>query len=200
MRGYIIETEQWQALEVSEESATTSLLAAGLSAIHLGDLKTAEQVQALLAAKVEAAEKRGKGAYREGPIPTKVMYREIAALVSLAKGNEEQALAFLEEGLELTGQLPPPNGTANPLKPVHELYAEVLSQLGRFEEAIGLYESALARMPNRSRSLLGLARTYAKLGDEDAAAKLYRKLAEIRKDAQTEDLAEAEQYLSMMTH
>ena len=197
---YIIETEQWQALEVSEESATTSLLAAGLSAIHLGDLKTAEQVQALLAAKVEAAEKRGKGAYREGPIPTKVMYREIAALVSLAKGNEEQALAFLEEGLELTGQLPPPNGTANPLKPVHELYAEVLSQLGRFEEAIGLYESALARMPNRSRSLLGLARTYAKLGDEDAAAKLYRKLAEIRKDAQTEDLAEAEQYLSMMTH
>lgn len=197
---YIIETEEWQALEITDQSATVSLLAAGMSAIHLGDMKTAEQAQELLEAKVEAAEKRGKGAYREGPIPTKVMYREIAALVSLAKGDEEQALALLEEGIELTGQLPPPNGTANPLKPVHELYAEVLSQLGRFEEAIALFESSLARTPNRSRSLLGLARTYAKLGDEDAAAKLYRKLAEIRKGAETKDLAEAEQYLSMVNH
>lgn len=194
---YVVETEDWQIMAVSDQSTAASLLAAGLSAIHLDDLKAAENARELLAAKVVAMEKRGKGAYREGPVPTKIMYQEIAALVSLAEGEEAQALALLEEGVELTKQLPPPNGTANPIKPVHELYAEVLSELGRFDQSIALFKGSLARTPNRSRSLLGLARTYVKLGDEEAAAQLYRRLAEIRKGSNTKDLQEAEQYLSM---
>ena len=101
-----------------------------MSAVHLGDLKTARKVEKLLGEKVKAAAKEKKKAYARGPIPTQIMYKEIAALISLAEGREAQALALLAEGVALTTKLPPPRGTAIPQKPVHELYAEVLLQVG----------------------------------------------------------------------
>jgi predicted Zn-dependent protease len=95
----------------------------------------------------------------------------------------------------LTAQLPPPRGTANPLKPVHELYGEVLLKSGRYDEAVAVFQASLKRTPNRPRSLLGLARTYAQLGDESSASEQYRKLASIWKGYDANDLQEAEQYL-----
>ena len=192
----IIETEDWQSMEVSKETHVTSLLAAGMSAVHLGDLKTARKVEKLLAEKVKAAAKEKKKAYARGPIPTEIMYKEIAALIKLAEGREAEALELLAEGVALTMKLPPPRGTAIPQKPVHELYAEVLQQVGQYEAAVAMFQASLKRTPNRPRSLLGQARSYAKLGDEDAAAKLYRKLAEIRKAHDAPDRREAEQFIS----
>jgi len=63
----IIETEDWQLMQVSEESHVTSLLAAGMSAIYLGDLKSAMKVEKLLAKKAKAAAKKEKKAYTQGP-------------------------------------------------------------------------------------------------------------------------------------
>ncbi|MCZ6503103.1 MAG: tetratricopeptide repeat protein [Gammaproteobacteria bacterium] len=192
----IIETEDWQLMEVSEETHVTSLLAAGMSAIALGDLESAMKIEKLLDKKAKDEAKKEKKAYTQGPIPTEIMYKEIAALVKLARGHEAEALELLAEGVALTRKLPPPRGTAIPQKPVHELYAEVLSQVGQYEESVAMFQASLTRTPNRPRSLLGLARTYAKLGDRNAAAKLYRKLAEIRKGHDVLDRQEAEQYLS----
>ncbi len=192
---YIIETEDWQALDISDKSTPASLLAAGLSAVHLSDIKTAMKVEQILADKAKTAAGKKKRAYAEGPIPTEIMYKEIAALVDLMEGNEAGALKLLSEGVALTARLPPPRGTANPLKPVHELYGEVLLKSGRYDEAVAVFQSSLKRTPNRPRSLLGLARTYAQLGDESSASEQYRKLASIWKGYDANDLQEAEQYL-----
>jgi hypothetical protein len=85
----------------------------------------------------------------------------------------------MEEAAAETAALPPPNGAASPIKPVHELYGELLLDLGRPAEAANEFERSLALMPNRPRSLLGLARAAVALGDLARAADPYEMLAEM---------------------
>jgi tetratricopeptide (TPR) repeat protein len=79
----------------------------------------------------------------------------------------------------------PPNGAANPVKPTFELYGEILLGFGHYEDAIEKFETSLLRMPNRARSILGLARAHAKIGNEAAATEQYRKLVNIRGEHET---------------
>ncbi len=65
------------------------------------------------------------------------------------------------------------------MKPVHELYGEILLDLDRPADAIEKFETSLLRLPNRPRSLLGLARAYARTGDLGMAAEAYQKLSEV---------------------
>jgi len=73
----------------------------------------------------------------------------------------------------------PPRGAADPVKPVYELYGEILLGLDQPTEAAEKFETALVRMPNRPRSLLGLARAYAKSGNDEGAAEAYKQLTEV---------------------
>ena len=52
---YIIETEEWKVQPVAESASNETMLANGLSAVKTGDLATAEKMEALLAAKAQAA-------------------------------------------------------------------------------------------------------------------------------------------------
>ena len=103
---------------------------------------------------------------------------------------------MLAEGVELAEAMRPPNGAPNPLKPIHELYGEALLEANRADEATGVFAKSLARTPNRPLSLLGLARAYAALGNEDAARKQYQKLADVWKDRDFPVLEEANRYLA----
>jgi predicted Zn-dependent protease len=84
----------------------------------------------------------------------------------------DEAQAVVEEGA-------PPRGPASPVKPVYELYGEILLDLSRPADAIEKFEMSLRRMPNRPRSLLGLARAYAETGDREMAAEAYEKLTTV---------------------
>jgi predicted Zn-dependent protease len=84
----------------------------------------------------------------------------------------DEAQAIVEAGA-------PPQGAASPVKPVHELYGEILLDLDRPADAIEKFETSLLRMPDRPRSLLGLARAYAETGDRDMAAEVYEKLTDV---------------------
>jgi hypothetical protein len=63
-----------------------------------------------------------------------------------------------------------------PIKPVPELLGEVLVELGRPAEAVPFFEQALRRNPNRSSSLLGLARAAAAAERPGAAREQYSAL------------------------
>ena len=82
----------------------------------------------------------------------------------------------MQEAVALERELPPPLGPPRPIKPGPELFGEVLLELGRPREAMAEFERALARWPNRSLSLLGLARASAALGERDAARRHYERL------------------------
>ena len=61
------------------------------------------------------------------------------------------------------------------MKDVNELYGDLLLQANRPKEAITWYERALARTPNRSRALFGLARAYRNAGDAANARAAYKR-------------------------
>ena len=103
---------------------------------------------------------------------------------------------MLAEGVEIAESMRPPSGAPNPLKPIHELYGEQLLEANKADEAAAQFNASLIRTPNRPLSLLGLARSYAALGDEDAAKKQYQKLADVWKDRDFPVLEEANRYLA----
>jgi tetratricopeptide (TPR) repeat protein len=162
---YVVDTEEWRIEPVTPESSVSQLLATALSAYHLGDLETLRQSEAALASRPGSS--------------ASIVHKEVAALMHASMGHAEVAMALMDEAAAETAALPPPNGAASPIKPVHELYGELLLDLGRPAEAAEKFGTSLELMPNRPRSLLGLGRAAVALGDLVRAADPYETLAEM---------------------
>jgi len=79
------------------------------------------------------------------------------------EGKFEKAFPVMQHYIEV---LP---GEPNP----QDSYAEILRMAGRFDEAIQHYQAALKIEPDFGESLLGLADTYALMGDENEARARY---------------------------
>ena len=94
----------------------------------------------------------------------------------MARGQTEEALKPLEKASLLEEKQDPPSGPTSPIKPSHELYGEFLLKAGKYDKAIELFRLALTRTPNRTASLLGLARASMKVGDLATASQTYEKL------------------------
>ena len=161
---YVVETEAWNVVPVTEELSAPELLATGLSVVKTGDLNTAEQAVARLADLAEDNQS------------ARIMHREVAALLALVRGDGDGAVALMDEALEVVADMRLPNGAANPVKPPYELYGEILLMLDRPKEARDRFETSLLRMPGRSRSLLGAARAASAAGDQTGATGYYRTL------------------------
>ncbi len=175
----IVETEEWKIQPITDESSTHELLATGLSAARLGDQ------QAL--AEAEAALKRAVDRGASGGGYTDAMYKEVGALLHAGMGHAGVATGLMDEAVAIVEAMAPPRGSASPIKPVHELYGEILLDLGRPADAIERFETSLLQMPNRPRSLLGVARAHAAIGNDEEAAKAYEKLTEVWADRESFD-------------
>src|SRR5262245_16861897 len=188
---YVMETRSWALLAGANDFATTGeLFAIGASAARTGDAARAERALAELKRR---AGSRGGGDFK---LDVAVLERELAALVALGAGRGDEALARLQEAVSLEGELPPPMGPPRPLQPASELFGEVLLERGKPREASAEFQRSLRRWPNRSRSVLGLARASAALGDREAARRHYRKLLESWRlaDPDLPELAEARKW------
>ncbi len=193
---YIVETEEWETREITDDTPSSELLATGISAVHTGELDLAREA----AARLKKAGERQSGdssTFQRGPKPAQVMHHEVAGLIRLAEGDADGAVELFEKGLAIASTMGPPRGAASPIKPIRELYGEVLLQLDRPEDAIEQFEDQLLYTPNRPRSLLGLARALAASDDATGAADAYGKLLEAWHGAdEPPELAEAREYLA----
>ena len=191
---YVVETEEWRIDEITDETSASMLLATALSAVRTGNVETAERAEEALARLVSS--ESGGGVLRNGQHWVRVMHKQVGALVRVAQGDADGAVRFMDEALEIVATIRAPNGAANPVKPAYELYGEILLELGRPEEAVAKFETSLLRMPNRPRSVLGLARALERMGDEEGAAEQYEILNAIwdGRDSFT-GLQEARQFL-----
>ncbi len=179
---YIVETEAWEILPITDSSSPHELLATALSAAHLGDAQALEQAEAAL-----------RGA--DG-VQGEIMAKQAGALLHANMGHADVAIRLMDEAQAADEALAPPRGAASPIKPVHELYGEILLDLGRAAEAVEKFEISLLRMPNRPRSLLGLARAQAAVGNREAAVEAYEQLTEVWAGRESfEGYQEAMQYL-----
>ena len=167
---YVVETEEWDVKPVTEESRGPELLATGLSAARTGDSEA-------LAAVEKALDEMSDGTgYNH------VMHMQVSALLHHGMGHGDMATGYMDKAVETVEAMAPPRGSANPVKPVHELYGELLLDLGRAEDAAAMFETSLQRMANRPRSLLGLARANAAMGNDMIAAENYAKVAALWAD------------------
>jgi tetratricopeptide (TPR) repeat protein len=167
---FIVESKQWQTSEITADTNAAELLAIGLSAINLNEMGVASNATEIL---------RNMAESRPDSSTINIIYREVAALALFKQGNTKGALDLLDEGIALTNAQLPPRGPVNPAKPVHELYGEILLESGQVEKAIELFTQSLQRTPNRSWSMLGLARSYAAQGKNAQASEQYRKVTQI---------------------
>ena len=167
---YIIESERWSELKgQSTFDNVEELFAVGLSAVNLGD---APRVQATIAEFRNASAPAQAAELRE---QAEVMLRQMEALDLFARGQHAAAFAMMDRAVALQARMPRPIGRPFPVKGADELYGELLFQVGRAKEAVVWFDRALARTPNRSRAVLGLARAYRNAGDAASARATYQR-------------------------
>ena len=167
---YIIESERWSEMKgQSTFDNIEELFAVGLSAVNLGD---AARVQATIAEFRNASAPAQAAELRE---QAEVMLRQMEALDLFARGQHAAAFAMMDRAVALQARMPRPIGRPFPVKGADELYGELLFQVGRAKEAIVWFDRALARTPNRSRAVLGLARAYRNAGDAASARATYQR-------------------------
>jgi tetratricopeptide (TPR) repeat protein len=184
---YALEARRWDLLRDADDFANLDeLVAIGISAARGGNMERAGQVGELF---------RRLAAGASGPVgpALTVMEREVAALVHLSGGQSAAAIDALRAAAEAERALPTGMGPPRPIKPAQELLGEVLLEAGRAAEARDAFDAALRRNPNRSASVLGLARAAAATGDPALAARHYATFAANWKEADGSlaELAEA---------
>jgi tetratricopeptide (TPR) repeat protein len=167
---YIVESERWSEMKgQSTFDNIEELFALGLSAVNLAD---APRVQSAIEQLRNAAAPSQDAGLRE---QAEVMLREMEALDLFARGQHAAAFAMMDRATALQARMPKPIGRPFPVKGADELYAELLLQVGRAKEALVWFDRTLARTPNRSRAVLGLARAYRNAGDAASAKATYKR-------------------------
>lgn len=150
--------------------------ARGYGALRAGDLDEAARARAQL----EALEQRAAAGGEE------VFARQIQMLRLVlegwsahAAGDDTTAVARLQQAIELEGATPKPPVTPAPTVPAGEVMGDLMTELGRPDDALAAYRVALARYPRRFNAMLGIARALTAKHDERAAAKAYCDLLEL---------------------
>jgi tetratricopeptide (TPR) repeat protein len=164
---YVIESERWHEMKSAASfDNIDELFALGMSAVKLGDLDRAGTAIRELQ-KLTASTDAG---LREQAL---VMFDALGGLIMLARGQPLEAFKAMDIATAAQARMPKPIGRPYPVKGADELYGEILLQAGRPKDAVVWFERALARTPNRSRAVLGLARAAAKAGDRAKSRTAY---------------------------
>lgn len=167
---YIIDGSSWT--EMKGQTAfenVDELMALGLSAVNLGDVA---RVSAVIDQLRTASSPSQPPELRE---QADVMLRQMEAVDLFAQGRRPEAFAKMDQAAALQARMPKPIGRPFPVKDANELYGELLLQASRPKEAVIRFDRALARTPNRSKAVLGLARAYRNAGNAVAAKATYQR-------------------------
>ena len=192
---HIIESKQWELQPFTEDLDATELLALGLSAVHLSDLELANQVVAKLEKMLTDSPDNGQLKLVHHEVAALTLHKESMqqAMVDVAK--RQQAIEMMQDAMTIREGQRAPNGAATPLKPVHELAAEMMLEMGMHDEAAELFGTSLQRLKNRPWSLLGAARSHKNLGEQAKASMMYESLLAVWSNDSHPAVQEAKQYL-----
>ena len=202
---FLLDRHEWK--EAAEATAYSdrpldraeTLYVRGLGAARSGDVKAANRhLEALkdLVAQLTRDNDSGVAARTQ---MSQIHVKQIEAAIRLAENRGEEAVARMREAIQIADApgvswAPPDSGTG---LPAHEVFGEILLELGRYQEAQREFEAALKRTPNRLHSVRGLARAAALGGDARSAEAQYQALLQLLADADPglPEAEEARQYL-----
>ncbi|MEW5916660.1 MAG: hypothetical protein AB1762_09650 [Gemmatimonadota bacterium] len=214
---YLVDREDWKGLAGAVALDSASVLtqthegagggprvgafamARSLAALENGRHDVAERSLANISRRCAAARSLTSGAYVAGsPHICQVIELTLRGAMHRSAGRLDSAIAVLSEAARIEEALPYEFGPPETVKPPHEMLGEVLLLAKRPSDARHAFDLALARTPNRSRAVLGLARAYAALGDRPQAARWYAQFRAnwAQAPATLTETAEAERYLA----
>jgi hypothetical protein len=183
MRGTaLVESRDWNgaaaalAVNVADLGAETAWndFAVGYAAAERGDLAQAQRASDDL----HAWRKKTAVSETDPQMPgyLAIMDDALRGIVLIRQQHVDDGLAAIRAAAHRYDSMAFDFGPPVPLKPPHELLGEQLLQSGKPAQAIDEFQAALKQAPNRSLTLLGLARAQAAAHDAKAAAATYRRL------------------------
>jgi tetratricopeptide (TPR) repeat protein len=192
---YLLDTGDWTGevagwqidLGTLEGPQLTQRYLEGRTALTKGDLAAAKgaldrlrEARQALIAQLDR-EGRKDPSYK---VRGEILEQQLEALIERAQGKKDRALDLLRQAARSEESLPFAFGPPLVDAPSHELLGEMLLEAGQPAEASTAFEAALARAPQRTSALLGLARAAAKSGDTALAEKTYASLRQIWRQAE----------------
>jgi tetratricopeptide (TPR) repeat protein len=206
MRGTaVIESRQWNGAPVSTSvdsanlgpDAGWSVFTTGYAAAQREDLATAQESLRKLHEIIAAYHADAK-ADHETALYLDILADDLGGLISSKNGDMPAAITQVQRAANTYYSMAFDFGPPPILKPPQELLGELLLKDGKPKEAGDAFKSSLKRAPNRSLSLLGLARAQDAAGDNAGAVATYKQLLTVWKTADegNPDVAEARQYIA----
>lgn len=206
MQGnFIVNSQQWQVLPLPDwkekkgralYAQVSYLLASGLSAVNLKSWQAAEEALSHMEQIREVFEAQEDDYYVN---LIQINEKALKGYQRFAKGKNDESRQLFEEGLALEESMNPPTGPPDVIKPIHELYGEVLLEMGDPQAAMESFAIALERTPKRSASLLGMARAAEEINDRSTAYQYYQEFLQNWENADPNqaEIPEAEQFLAL---
>lgn len=161
-----LETEDWDAAAAMSTDLHTATpwenfpqtvamvwFAKGLGAARLGDIDAAKAAVEELARLRGVMEERQQDYWAE---LTEAQVLTVEAWIELAQGNGDLAVEHQEAAANLEDRIGKSPVTPGHVLPARELLGDILTELGRTEEAMAAYQATLALSPNRARSLTAI--------------------------------------------
>ena len=104
----------------------------------------------------------------------------VNAWIAYAKGNKDEALTLMQESASLEEATQKNPVSPGELLPAGELLGDMLSEMGRHEEAVAAYTKSLETRPNRFNSLYGAGKAAEAAGNEEIALDFFTKLSALK--------------------
>jgi Flp pilus assembly protein TadD len=109
-----------------------------------------------------------------------ILGKEVAAVANVANGDMQAAVAIAREAAEMEmREMNAPSGPPLPMKPAIELYGDILMTADQPAEALVAYEQSMQWIPQRTPSIMGLAKAASAAGDKKTADEMLTKVKEM---------------------
>ena len=117
----------------------------------------------------------------------------VAGWIARAEGRNDEAVALLRKAADAEGATEKHPVTPGSIQPAREMLGELLLELNQPAKALAEFEASQKTMPNRFRTIAGVATAARAVGSVEAAKRYYRALAglAVNGDGQRPELAEA---------
>lgn len=204
-----LERQEWADAASLEPNIPENYPWGGFSAMEaimhfaraLGAARSDNEIEANKA--LEKLEDLRKQAAETSPYwATQIEIQRLSAMAWLKyqEGNKKEALKMMRKAANLEALTEKHPITPGEVLPARELLADMLLDLGRYQEALTEYETSLERSPNRFNSLYGAGRSAELAGDKKKAADYYQKLLETTADdTKREQVQQAKRFLDEFT-
>lgn len=165
---YLIESQKWTddiaGLRVDTSDfgkgksiAAADMFATGFAQLQSGNAAGAEQTVSVLSEKLTQWKKANTEGVSNGDLEAgEIAEMELRASLLISQGKTEEALKTISDAATREDAMSYDFGPPTPVKPVHELWGEMLLKLNRNAEAKKQFELALQHAPGRRLSEQGL--------------------------------------------